>query len=514
LKNCWGLELTNHTSVTEVVENNGVESEHKAAESEKVIPHHDWLGLVGIQDKGEFTIYGVVPRFWHTSYSNKRQILDLGSNAHARILTQNKTTKMDKDEAKRLLNVFEEIKGIYTLGDDDVEEEGKNNGSSDRDNNLLEEDASKVLEKLFYLCEFYHNKKKKDKEEQEQEIDRGGLPIFLFEDFVEKLEKKTRELRRTYRTVVENAGAVRGRITTRGMMMMVARPSPMIECEYETFDIQAPLYKVMMSTLDVIRSTRLPPGFNFLENKFERVCRHSANLRMKMAEIPSLPLIAAIRECIKLNRRLPRMFRPFEKLIPIALRILKRESYRLKVDDEKKKWWHLTVRSSDLWELVLEESLNLSADKWKIKAQHELDGPWHVKKAKSIDFSVNKKDTDNVNLIDAKYSIAKKETPKSGYQYQQFFYAVRWASLPDNLKPPNAVTLLHPAIDKSEEEKNNHQSVGLVDDLKKLLKVDVKFNVWTLPFPQPDVFDSDDGIDGYLKDNNEKLKILLSDTID
>lgn len=505
--------MNSDMSFTEVVENNGAESRHNAAESDKVVPHHDWLGLVGIPNEGEFTIYGVVPRFWHKSYSSKIQVLDSGSNAHARILTQNETTEMDKDEAKRLLKEFKRIKGIYTP-EDDVEEEGGNNHSSDGYNNLSEEDASKVLEELFNLCEFYHNKKKKDKKEQEQEIDRDGLPIFLFEDFVEKLEKKTRELRRTYRTVVENVGAVRGRITTRGMMMMVARPSPMIECEYETFDIQAPLYKVMMSTLDVIRSTRPPPGFNFLENKFEQVCRRGANLRMKMAEISSLPLIAAIRECIKLNRRLPRMFRPFEELIPIALLILKRESYRLKVDDEKKKWWHLTVRSSDLWELLLEESLNLSADKWKIKAQHELDGPWHVKKAKGIDFSVNKKDTDNVNLIDAKYSIAKKETPKSGYQYQQFFYAVRWASLPDNLKPPNAVTLLHPAIDKSEEEKNNHQSVGLVDDLKKLLKVDVKFNVWTLPFPQPGVFDSDDGIDGYLKDNNEKLKILLSDTID
>ena len=498
-----------YTSPEEFQRDFSEENRRKSAESTaEVLPHHDWLGLVGIQDKGEFTIYGVVPRFWHTSYSGKRQVLDPGSNAHARILTQNKTTKMDKDEAKRLRKEFDRIKDIYTL-EDDVEEEGNKNNSSDGDNNLSEEDASIVLEKLFYLCEFYHNKKKKEKKEQEQEIDRDGLPIFLFEDFVEKLEKKTRELRRTYRTVVENVGAVRGRITTRGMMMMVARPSPMIECEYETFDIQAPLYKVMMSTLDVIRSTRLPPGFNFLENKFEQVCRRGANLRMKMAEIPSLPLTAAIRECIKLKRRLPRMFRPFEELLPIALQILKRESYRLKVDDEKKKWWHLIVRSSDLWELLLEESLNLSSDKWKITAQHKLSGPWHVDKPKSIDFSVKELDSDNVNLIDAKYSIAKKNTPKSGYQYQQFFYAVRWVSLPENTKPPNAVTLLHPAIDQTEEVKNNHQEKELVDDLITLLG-DVKFNVWTLPFPQPDVFDSDDGIEGYLKENNKKLEKLLS----
>ena len=125
---------------------------------------------------------------------------------------------------------------------------------------------------------------------EKQEVEFGGLPIFQFEEFVELLELRTRELRRTYRTVVEDVGAIRGRITTRGMMMMVANPSPLIECEYETFDIQAPLYKVMMSTLDVIRSTQLPRGFKFLEDKFEKICRRGANLRMKMAEIPSLPL--------------------------------------------------------------------------------------------------------------------------------------------------------------------------------------------------------------------------------
>ena len=81
--------------------------------------------------------------------------------------------------------------------------------------------------------------------------------------------------------------------------------------------------------------------------------------------------------------------------------------------------------------------------------------------------------------------------------------------MPENTKPPNAVTLLHPAIDQTEEVKNNHQEKELVDDLITLLG-DVKFNVWTLPFPQPDVFDSDDGIEGYLKENNKKLEKLLS----
>jgi 5-methylcytosine-specific restriction endonuclease McrBC regulatory subunit McrC len=466
------------------------------------------LGLVGIQHEDILTLYGIVPRFWSDTFSDERQVLD--SNVHARILTQNIITKLDKDEAERVQEKINRVKGIYTREEDVVDPD---EGEEESEDNVVPEDeyysigdASEILEKLFYLCEFYHKNRDKKNINEKQEVVRDGLPIFLFEEFVEMLEQRTRELRRTYRTVVEDVGAVRGRITTRGMMMMVARPSPMIECEYETFDIQAPLYKVMMSTLDVIRSTQLPSGFNFLEEKFEQICRRGANLRMKMAEIPSLPLAAAIRECIKLNRRVPRMFRPFEELLPIALQILKRESHRLKVEEEEQQWWHITAPSSKLWELLLEKSLKMSGDRWDIHTQEKVRGPWHVNTPKSIDIRITDRFTNDVTLVDAKYSVAK-DTPSPEYQYQQFFYAVKWTV--EKNEPPIKVALLHPAINEDEENENQYSiERGLEDDLEGLLDGDVKFNVWTLPFPQCEgIHDSD--LKDYLKMINPKLVALL-----
>ncbi len=470
-------------------------------------PNHDFLGLVGIQHEDILTLYGIVPRFWSDTFSDERQVLD--SNVHARILTQNIITKLDKDEAERVQEKINRVKGMYTREEDVVDPD---EGEEESEDNVVPEDeyyslgeASEILEKLFYLCEYYHKNRDKKNINEKQEVVRDGLPIFLFEEFVEMLEQRTRELRRTYRTVVEDVGAVRGRITTRGMMMMVARPSPMIECEYETFDIQAPLYKVMMSTLDVIRSTQLPSGFNFLEDKFEQICRRGANLRMKMAEIPSLPLAAAIRECIKLNRRLPRMFRPFEELLPIALQILKRESHRLKVEEEEQQWWHITAPSSKLWELLLEKSLKMSGNRWDIHTQEKVRGPWHVNTPKSIDIRITDRFSNDVTLVDAKYSVAK-DTPSPEYQYQQFFYAVKWAV--EKKAPPKKVALLHPAMNEDEENENQRSEIGFRDDLKNHLGGDVEFNVWTLPFPQCEgIHDSD--LKDYLAMINPKLVALL-----
>lgn len=476
--------------------------------SEKISikPDHDFLGLVGVQHEDTLTLYSIVPRFWGEKFSDNLQVLD--SNVHARVLTQNKVTKLNKDEAERVQEKITRIMGIYTQPEEITDSvEGQGEVAFQGDDYFPIGDASEILEKLFYLCEFYYKNRNKKDIDEKQEVIHDGLPVFLFEEFVEMLEQRTRELRRTYRTVVEDVGAVRGRITTRGMMMMVARPSPMIECEYETFDIQAPLYKVMMSTLDVIRSTQLPYGFNFLEEKFENICRRGANLRMKMSEIPSLPLVSAIRECMKLNRRLPRMFKPFEELLPLALQILKRESHRLNVEEEKQQWWHITVPSSKLWELLLEKSLKMRGSRWDVQAQEKVHGPWHVKTPKSIDIRVTNRFTNDVTLVDAKYSVAK-ETPSPAYQYQQFFYAVKWAVKEKKL--PKRVVLLHPAINEKEENENLYSNEkGLDDDLKDLLTGDVKFNVWTLPFPQPKNITNSD-LDDYLRMINPKLAALIN----
>tara|TARA_B100002052_G_C15782197_1_gene552101 strand:- start:442 stop:1122 length:681 start_codon:yes stop_codon:yes gene_type:complete len=224
---------------------------------------------------------------------------------------------------------------------------------------------------------------------------------------------------------------------------------------------------------------------------------------MKMAEIPSFHLTTAIRECVKLNRRLPRMFRPFEELLPIALQILKRESHRLKEDEEERSSWHVTAPSSKLWELMIEESLKMSGNRWEIHPQERIKGPWHARTPKSIDLCITDHD-DKVTLVDAKYSVAK-PTPSSEYQYQQFFYAVGYAA--KNIDLPNKVALLHP-----QHLRNQQVSIGvenLTDELQTYFGGNnVEFYVWTLPFPQPDnITDSD--LKAYIEMINPRLEAFL-----
>jgi len=473
-------------------------------------PNHDFLGLIGIEFEEGLRLYGVTPRFWYQRYSHEVQHLD-GSSV--RILRQKESVDLGDDEEHR--QVEKNIQRIKTnYGELDILEQDPQDKkvSSKKDAGpvpLVDFNSEEVLTALFNLCEFY----RKNQEEEisvDSEFSSNSLPLFLFEKFIGKLEENTRELRRTYRSVVEPVGAVRGKITTRGMMMMVARPSPRIECEFETFDIQAPLYRVMMSTLDVIRSSHLPSGFKFLDERFQQICRRGANLRMKMMEIPSFPLATALRECGKLHRRLPRMFKQFEEIMPLAEQILRNESEKQKEEESEKDnpWWHITAPSSKLWELLLEKSLENNPD-YQVESQKSLDGPWEGSGQKNIDLCIQSLLDENagMSLVDAKYA-ERKDTPSSGYQYQQFFYAVAWAAIK---KPPSAMALAHPASD-TEEEERKPDSHDLEEYISNFINKDqIPFKIWTIRFPQPEDLRASD-LSAYLSSTNLRLKQLLEET--
>ena len=466
----------------------------------QIKPNHDFLGLIGIEFEEGLRLYGVAPRFWYKRYSSEVQNLE-GSTV--RILRQKEMVNFGnvdfaRKECMEIENNMERIKTNYVeqdilpAGGDFVEEETPEDTQVDSEN--VEESPKEVVEldfksedvliSLFNLCEFY---RRNQKEELlvDSEFSSNSLPLFQYEKFIEKLEESTRELRRTYRSVVEPVGAVRGKITTRGMMMMVAHPSPRIECEFETFDIQSPVYRVMMTTLDVIRGYNLPNSFKFLEERFQMVSRRGANLRSKFVEIPSFPVAVGLRECAKLRRRLPRTFKQFEELIPLAEQILLNESEKQKEDQSEKDspWWHITAPSSKLWELLLEKSLDDNTD-YHVESQESLEGPWEGSGQKNIDLCIQKTSTgrSDVFLIDAKYAH-KKRIPSSVYQYQQFFYAVAWAAMGP---PPSAMALAHPASNKEEEE-SDPLCYDLVGEISNLInKSEIPFKVWTIRFPQPE----------------------------
>ncbi|MDC0056275.1 McrC family protein [Deltaproteobacteria bacterium] len=478
---------------------------------QSIEPNHDFLGLIGIEFDDGLRLYGVTPRFWYQKYSPELYPLE---QASVRILRQKEEANFDdcefaEDERRQVEKNIERIKLNYN--DQDILEEDNQDGKTEADeDSVLEIDfkPEEVLTNLFNLCEFYRENQKEELF-VDSEFSSNRLPLFLYENFVGKLEANTRELRRTYRSVVEQVGAVRGKITTRGMMMMVARPSPRIECEFETFDVRAPLYRVMMTTLDVIRSSHLPSGFKFLDERFQQICRRGANLRMKLIEIPSFPLASALRECRILRRRLPRMFKQFEEIIPLAEQILRNESEKQKEEESEKDspWWHITAPSSKLWELLLEKSLEDNSN-YQVESQESLEGPWEGSGQKNIDLCIQPTSTDNngVFLVDAKYA-KKKDIPSSGYQYQQFFYAVAWAA---KGPPPSAMALVHPASNE-EEEKMNPISYNLVGKISTLInKGEIPFKLWTIRFPQPEDLEKSNLVD-YLSETNKRLEILMAE---
>ena len=480
---------------------------------QSIEPNHDFLGLIGIEFDEGLRLYGVTPRFWYHKYSCAVHTLE---QASVRILRQKEKATFDdcefsEEEYRQVRNNIKRIKLNYP-DQDILEEENHEEESELGEESVFEIDfkPEEVLTNLFNLCEFYRKHQKKEIF-VDSEFSPNSLPLFLYENFVEKLEENTRELRRTYRSVVEQVGAVRGKITTRGMMMMVARPSPRIECEFETFDIQAPLYRVMMTTLDVIRSSHLQKGFKFLDERFQQICRRGANLRLKLMEIPSFPLATALRECAILRRRLPRIFKQFEDIIPLAEQILRAESEKQKDEEIEKDcpWWHITAPSSKLWELLLEKSLENNSN-YQVESQESLEGPWEGSGPKNIDLRIQPTTTDNngVFLIDAKYT-KKKDIPSSVYQYQQFFYAVAWAA---KGPPPSAMALVHPASN-TEEEELDPISYNLVGNISTLInKGEIPFKVWTIRFPQPEDLRKSN-LTTYLSSTNKRLEDLMADAV-
>ena len=263
----------------------------------------------------------------------------------------------------------------------------------------------------------------------------------------------------------------------------------------------------MMTTLDVIRSYNLPESFKFLDERFRVVSRRAANLRLKLIEIPSFPLAVALRECSNLRRKLPRTFKQFEKIIPLAEQIILNESEKQKEKQREKDspWWHITAPSSKLWELILEKSMELSSG-YSMSSQEPLTGPWEGTGTKNIDLRIssNFKQSEEVILLDAKYSV-KKNPPSSTYQYQQFFYAAASAAKGN---PPYAVALAHPATNTKDEQipPISHNLVSYISDLFDGNKI--SFGIWSLRFPQPSDLATSD-LSSYLLKTNFRLVQLL-----
>ena len=138
-----------------------------------------------------------------------------------------------------------------------------------------------------------------------------------------------------------------------------------------------------------------------------------------------------------------------------------------------------------------------------------MEGPWKGSGFENIDLCIQSLSDDNPGmfLVDAKYAD-RKSTPSSGYQYQQFFYAVAWAA---KKRPLSAMALAHPASN-AEEEGRESDSYDLEEYISAFInKGQIPFKIWTIKFPQPSDLRRS-GLEDYLITTNSRLRELLEET--
>ena len=251
---------------------------------------------------------------------------------------------------------------------------------------------------------------------------------------------------------------LRGRLTNRGMVNLVARPSNQFECTFDEFIVQAPIYRIVSTCFDVILSSSFQSRYFWLEEHFSDFRSKSRRMKRLLSEMDSYSVPLAIKELELFMKRTPRMFRKFTIIGPLMMSILRKELSALSENSSLEIKYIFKDYTNLLWEdylyIVLSEYFK------DVQKQEAYPSAWDdVGGDKEVDFSVE----NGKELFDAKYMLGK-STFSSTYQHQMFFYLMaetsskhlgRQDSGAINSLPigPERISLLYPIeIDSSTSE--------------------------------------------------------------
>lgn len=246
----------------------------------------------------------------------------------------------------------------------------------------------------------------------------SGTEFYLYQEFLKKVPPKIRELKRTYTERVESVSTFRGKLTNRGMVKLVAQPSNRFECRFDEFLVQASVYRIISTCLDVIMNSEYHSILPWLNKEFDGFKADAKRLKRNLSMIQSLSIYKAIRELELFISRPPRMFRNLHPLGEVMMRILKKEHIELSDQGEAKTKFIMKRETEKIWEDFLEIALKEIFGNQSVQTQSDYNEAWQgVGSTKFIDFSINQ----GSELIDAKYMNASKVFGAS-YQHQMFFY--------------------------------------------------------------------------------------------
>jgi hypothetical protein len=302
-----------------------------------------------------------------------------------------------------------------------------------------------ALRDLVWLC--YRNRKMKSSSDEGGGDETGGLlldattaeaqdPLALLAelDFVSELHRLQHRIRKGYVPEEDRLSAVRGRITDRGVLDFEMTGIPLLECRFDEFVEATPLFRVLVTALDVVASGSLRASLGVGSDWFGGSSDlHPATLREQLRNIPSLPLPVARATAERL--RLTRLQYEWQRPLDLAKRILRAESVDTGAADADGGATTWSIEMPALWERVLTQALNRQP-KCKATEQAAVIQPWQeLGGARRADIEL--KHDGNSCLLDAKYKEAKNGASPAD-QYQIFAYSLL------RTPAPRAVALVYP----------------------------------------------------------------------
>lgn len=170
---------------------------------------------------------------------------------------------------------------------------------------------------LFSLCCLYNTANNGINQPLlEASMNNKVLQLFTMKQFIDELKPLLRFLRQSYLQTQERTSSLRGRITGRGMIQHVAEGSLVLECEFDEFTANIPLYRVMMTAITVVEhqtQTSIASVWNLQ--------REAKQLRRNLSHIQSYTVNQAIQLGCQLSLNRLQQGR-WERPLKMALAIL------------------------------------------------------------------------------------------------------------------------------------------------------------------------------------------------
>ena len=127
------------------------------------------------------------------------------------------------------------------------------------------DEARKIVDAVYVLTSLNSSEEKRVQAAEEFE----HQPMFdVYQAFINQLENVLRDVKRSYRETTERSRVIRGRLSNRGRVDLVMRPSNRFECIFDEFIVQAPIYKIIVTCLEIILNadfnSDLKPSFTYI----------------------------------------------------------------------------------------------------------------------------------------------------------------------------------------------------------------------------------------------------------